>query len=172
MTLRVLELRPPGGGGSKSLQLFQQDRCGSSLPINRVFFCFFHRVVVTTQVSKRTAQLGSETYSIAAVNDANGELEINLLVWRGWLGWPRPTGTVQFGGRTTYMCRFKSRTCNHREFTLPPVCICDGGRSRKPLCGYPHRGFESHPLRQPVPCFCGEILLRAIIAEYPQVRLT
>ena len=25
----------------KSLQLFRQDRCGSSLPINRYFFCFF-----------------------------------------------------------------------------------------------------------------------------------
>src|SRR5262245_8530045 len=34
-------------------------------------------------------------------------------------------------------------TRNPRQFTLPPI-----GRSRKPLCGYPHRGFESHPLRQ------------------------
>ena len=31
----------PGEGRSKSLQLFRQDRCGSLLPINGDFFCFF-----------------------------------------------------------------------------------------------------------------------------------
>ena len=50
------------GGAGQIPEALGQDRCGSSLPINRVFFCFFRRVVVTTQVSKRTAQLGSETY--------------------------------------------------------------------------------------------------------------
>ena len=40
------------------------------------------------------------------------------------------------------------------------------------LCGYPHRGFESHPLRQLVSCFSREISPSEIVTEDPRVSPT
>jgi hypothetical protein len=72
------------------------------------------------------------------------------------------------GSQTKPPRRQTKQAAARKKTSLKNLQAGNSAEFSKPQIPLPDREFESVPLRQLVFCFCGDILLRAIFAEYPQ----